>query len=441
MLSYLFKKAPERIASDEPVSPIYFMAGQPVRFLSSAAAMTAEIAVRKVPQLYRITNFVSSAIQSVPWYCEVDNDVVAMEQAGASSIKAINSLLKSPNDSFTATNLQYWIALNLLLYARAHFKVGVSSSGLPNGIYPLAAKYIRGILNNRGTVEKYEYGLNEESKSILPTRRTAEKTGGGVAYAAEISFPSITGLVEYNKTPAAIESITLPIMIIQALMQRAFDTASGHPNVKYIITAEKTLTVQQKEAVKKHLEEAAPGNEDSGNILFLYNTSITVHKLDNDLNDIHSKLPLDDMTRQIAGVFGVPIALLGLGSADAAKYANNYAESRLSFWQDTIVPCYLRPIATGMTAALCPAGARICFDLDDIPALWEGRAKLGQVLGTVPFMTDNEKRATLDFEPIAGGENLPPRPPKESPATDTTVKPDGSAYAPDDGVTNRRPLQ
>jgi len=36
---------------------------------------------------------------------------------------------------------------------------------------------------------------------------------------------------------------------------------------------------------------------------------------------------------------------IGLGSADAAKYANNYGESRLSFWQDTIVPSYLSPIA------------------------------------------------------------------------------------------------
>ena len=111
-------------------------------------------------------------------------------------------------------------------------------------------------------------------------------------------------------------------------MQRALDTASGHPNVKYVITAEKTLTKQQKEALHKHLEEAGPGGENSGNVLFLYNTDVKVHKLDNKLADIHSKSRLDDMTRQIAGVFGVPVALLGLGSADAAKYASNYVESR-----------------------------------------------------------------------------------------------------------------
>ena len=48
-------------------------------------------------------------------------------------------------------------------------------------------------------------------------------------------------------------------------------------------------------------------------MLFLYNTDVKVHKLDNQLGDIHSKLPLDDMTRQIAGVFGVPVAAPGPG--------------------------------------------------------------------------------------------------------------------------------
>ncbi|WP_369529575.1 phage portal protein [Bradyrhizobium elkanii] len=212
-------------------------------------------------------------------------------------------------------------------------------------------------------------------------------------------FPSLSGLVEYNKEPAAIESIAMPIAIINCLMQRALDTASGHPNIKYVITSERTLTRQQKDALVKHLEESGPGEENSGSVLFIYNTDIKVHKLDNELGDIHSKIPLDDMTRQIAGVFGVPIPLLGLGSADAAKYASNYGESRLSFWQDTVVPCYLSPIAAGMTQAICPPGARVSFDLDSIPALWEGRAALGERLSKVNFLITNEKRAILGFEP------------------------------------------
>ena len=427
----LFKKAPERPASDEPVSPVFVMGGQPVRFLSQNAIVAAEVSHRKNPQLFRITNFVATSVQSVPWYCEADPDSIKAEQAGASKVKAINDLLKSPNDTLTSQQLEYWIALNLMLYGRAHFKVGVGSAGTPNGIYPLAAKYTKGVINSRGTVDAYEYGFNND-KVTLPTRRTAEKRGRGEAYAAEISFPSLTGMVEYNKAPAAMESIAKPLAIIEALMQRALDTATGHSNIKYVITAEKTLTKAQKEALEKHLADSAPGQEESGSVLFLYNTAVEVHKLDNDLKDVHSKLPLDDMTRQIAGVFGVPIALLGLGSADSAKYASNYEESRRSFWQDTIAPSYLVPIAAGMTQALCPPGSRIAYDFDSIPAMWQDRAKLGETLSRVNFLTSDEKRGILGFEPNPDipqvmlssgtavsetGDTVPPDPT----ATDTTA--------------------
>jgi hypothetical protein len=398
LLDYFRKAKPDRPPSDEPISPIVVMSGQPVRFLSGAAIMTAEVAQRKSSQLYRITNFIAATVQAVPWYAEPDPDVPASNRAAAGPVKALNDLLKSPNDTTTAENLRYWVALNLMLYARAHFKVGVGSAGQPNGIYPLAAKHIKGVPNGRGSVDKYEYGSGENIIT-LPTRRTAEKTAKGTAYAAEVSFPSLSGLVEYNKAPAAIESIAHPIAIISALMQRALDTSSGHPNVKYVITAERALTRQQRDLLYKHLEQSGPGEEGSGNVLLLFNTEIKVHQLDSKLDDIHSKLPLDDMTRQIAGVFGVPIALLGLGSADAAKYAANYNESRLSFFQDTIIPCYLAPISAGLTQALCPPGARIVFDYDSVPALWDGRAALGERLSRVTFLTTNEKRAILGFPP------------------------------------------
>jgi phage portal protein BeeE len=398
------KKKPDRLDTDEPSSPIYIMRGQSVRFLSGKAIATADVAQRESPQLYRITNFIASSVQSVPWFCEPDPDTKVSEQAQPGKIKAINDLLKSPNDTYTAQQMQYWVALNLMLYARAHFKVGVGTSGTPNGLYPLAAKHVRGVLNTRGVVDKYEYGTGD-NMTTLPSRRTAERGGAiGISYAGEIAFPSLTGLVEYNKAPAAIESLSIPLQIIKALMQRALDTATGHPNVKYVITAEKSITRQQKEALLKHLEESTAGGDSSGEILFLYNTDVKVHTLDNGMSDIHSKLPLDDMTRQIAGVFGVPVALLGLGSADAAKYASNYVESRLSYWQDTVVPCYLVPIAAGMTQAVCPPGARISFDLDAVPALWEGRANLGKTLSQVTFMSNNEKRQILGFEKMTGAE-------------------------------------
>jgi phage portal protein BeeE len=389
------KKAPQRNVSDEPLSPIITIEGQPIRLISTKASMTAEEAQRTIPQLYRVTHLVAASAQAVPWYCEIDPNVPSTEQAPANAVKALNSLLKSPNDSWTPENLRYWMTLNLMLYSRVHFKVGIGTQGLPNGIYPLATKYMKGLTNNRGVIDTYLYGEGTDAEQKFPSRRRASPSE---SYASEISFPSLSGLIEYNKSPAAIESLTYPLVIITCLMQRAHDTASGHPNIKYVVTSEKTLTKQQVEALKSYLSNSGPTEEGSGTVLFLYNTLIQVHPLDNKLSDIHSKIPLDDMTRIIAGVFGVPVALLGLSNADSAKYANNYEQSRLALWQDTIVPTYLAPIAAGMSASLCPYGARIRFDYDAIPALWEGRAKLGESLSKVSFLTTNEKREILGFE-------------------------------------------
>jgi hypothetical protein len=405
------------------MSPIFTIGNQPVRFVSTGAIMTAEEAQRRIPQLYRVTHLVASSAQAVPWFCEKDPNVPASERAAPGAIKAINSLLKSPNDNFTPENLRYWLTLNLMLYSRVHFKVGVGTAGLPNGIYPLATKYMKGIPNSRGTIDTYVYGEGTPQEQKFPSKR---KAAFGESYAAEISFPSLSGLIEYNKSPAAIESLAVPLAIITCLMQRAYDTASGHPNIKYVVTSDKTLTKQQVDALKEHLEKSGPGEDGSGSVLFLYNTKIEVHTLDNKLGDIHSKIPLDDMTRIIAGVFGVPVALLGLSNADSAKYSNNYEQSRLALWQDTVVPNYISPMAAGLSACLCPYGAKVSFDYDAIPALWEGRAKLGQTLSHVNFLTSDEKREILGFEPD------PDLPKLIGSTTSTPIPTDGDTPKPED---------
>jgi phage portal protein BeeE len=424
------KKPPKREVAEEPLSPIFTIAGQPVRVLNPAAITSAEEAQRKCPQLYRVTHLVASSAQALPWFCEVDPEVAKSEQAPPSVIKAITALLKSPNDNFTPQNMRYWMTLNLMLYSRVHFKVGIGTNRLPNGIYPLATKYIKGIPNSRGTIDQYIYGEGTPQEQKFPSKRKAVP---GESYAAEISFPSLSGLVEYNKMPAAIESLMMPISIIMCLMQRAQDTASGHPNIKYVVTSDKTLTKQQVDALKEHLEKSGPSEEGSGTALFLYNTKIEVHQLDNKLGDIHSKIPLDDMTRIIAGVFGVPVALLGLSNADSAKYANNYEQSRLALWQDTVVPIYASPISAGLTASLCPYGCRINFDLDAVPALWEGRATLGRNLSNVNFLTTDEKREVLGFEPD------PDLPKLIGSTTSTPIDTDGETPPEDDKPTDEKP--
>lgn len=404
-LDRLFKARPERGANDAPRSPFRLYGGS--RNLISYKNVVAAEEALEHPIIFRCLNKIASSVQTVKWYCEADPDVPTGEQAGATIIKNINALLRAPNDSLAPDQLKFWMALNYAVYGRAGFKVGISAIDrkTPNGIYPLDMRYLKAVPSDRGTTVKYEYG-SSDNKQTLVTRRASEDGKNGESYAHEIFTPSLAGTQNssavLNKNINALSAIGLPSDVIKNLLQRAIDTATGHFNGKYVVSGEKTMTKPQEAALKEHLEETGTaGGEDSGKILYLPGANIKIDKLDNDLSDIHSKIPLDDMTRIIAGAFGIPLAMMGIGGADAAKFAGNYAESRMAFWADTIVPSYLVPMATGMTVALCPPGARIVFDLDSIDALADSRIARAAKLATVGFLTTTEKRELCGYGPNA----------------------------------------
>ena len=394
-----FQKArPVRSPSAEPPSPVGVWKGTTRQTVTYNEVMTAEAAT-KHPVVFRCLNKVATAVSAIDWRCEYDPKVKQNERPPQKVINAINDMIADPNDAFAADQMRYWMALTFACFGRIPFKVGIGTEKLPNGMYPLDARYVKAILNDRGMIDQYQYGVD---KTTLPARRKVTpdpKKGPQEPYVYEIITPGLSGTAEHGANISALNAIGLPAQVISLLLRRAADTASGHPNTKYIVAAEKTLTKTQRKSLTERIEEGETGDEESGNILFLYNTKVEILKLDNDLSDIHSKMPMDDMARHIAGIFGVPISLLGLGAADGAKFAGNYVESRRSFYEDTIIPGYCSPIATGMTTALCPYGARIVFDLDSIPALGDVRVARAKELSKVDFLDADEKRALCGFPP------------------------------------------
>lgn len=393
------KRKPERPAKDQPASGASLWMGGLRPSVSYRDAISAEQAMVH-PILFRVLHKLATSVASVPWYIEEDPYALITERPRKSVTKALEDLLHCPNDILAEDQLRYWLTLAFACYGRVPMKIGVSTEKVPNGIYGLDPRLVKAKLDNRGIVKAYVYGAPDgQNSETLPTRKVAERADLGQSYGYEISTPNLSGSLEAGKTVTPLQAAGLPADVINLLLRRAADTAAGHPNMKYIITAEKTLTKGQKQAVEEQVKDSEANEEESGHVLFLYNTKIDLHKLDNDLNNIHSKVPLDDMGRIIAGLFGVPVALMGFGASDGAKFAGNFAESRESFWADTIIPMYLNPIATGLTAAICPYGLRVRFDLDAIESLQTARITRAKDLQKVTFLDDDEKRMLCGFEP------------------------------------------
>lgn len=415
------KAAPTRAPSDDPGVPSVYQKGRVV-VITYPDVINAQEAL-KHPVVGRCVDIIAKAVQSVTWFAEEDPDASPDERRdNKRAISSLNSVLRFPNDRMTGENFRYWMTQNYALYARVPFVVGVGAVGGANGLYPLDARLVSAVLDGRGLLSSYEYGTGT-NVTAYPIRRKAN----GAPYLHEIARPRLDGTFTgstYERSNSVLSSIALPAQIITLLLQRAIDTASGHPNTKYIVVAEKTLTKKQKEALADHVENMAPGQDESGNILILYNSNVQVHKLDNSLTDIHSKMPMDDMTRLIAGAMGIPIALVGIGAADAAKFAGNYAESRRVFWADTVIPGYLSPFATGMTHAICPPGVRVRYDYDSIDALRDHNIANAAKLEPVTFLSNDEKRELIGFSPTKQEANTTI--PSKAPSVATPTAPPAS---------------
>lgn len=421
----ILKRRPERKITDDPrPSVIVGRAGTSRTTVSKPAAMSAERAL-KHPVIFRCVIKIAQAVQTVPWIAEADPTVTSGEAVPEAQIKAVQDVLDYPTDEYTPEMMRFWMALNFALHMKVGFKVGMSALDLPNAIYPLMAGQLKTEYDNNARVTGYEYG-DTQNKVRLSTRRAASPNrdlskNPTKPYAFEICAPNLSGDSGNPYQLSPMQALSLPSDIVSMLMQRAHEMAAGTPNTKYIVTGEKQLTQKQEDAITDFIYNSAVGGEESGGILALFNGKIDVTKLDNDLADMHTKIPADDMARHIAGIFGVPISMLGLGGSDAGKFANNYQEGRRAFYEDTIIPGYLIPMQAGMTAGLCPRGVRLRYDVDAIPALREARTVRAKNLESVTFLTVDEKRDLSGFPPLADNQELHvPR----APVTQPQVKPD-----------------
>ena len=392
----------DRKVGDDPVGRFNRWAAGTTRGRTSyAQAMAAEKAMAH-PVTYLCLDKIAKTVASIPWRVELEGE----KQGRKNELAQLAEVFSSPTDHLSGAELRYWMALVFACYGRLPLKVGRSAArnGLPNGLYPLSPPHFRTELDKSGRIKRYVYGVDRASEEALQTSRQARDTkdsAQGRPYAFEIVRPNLNASPLDGGTNAPLIAAGLPAEIITLLMQRAHDTADGTPNLRHIVTSQKPLTRADQNEIAGELEGRRPGDGDGGSLLFLENAELTLHTLDDGVADMHGKIPSDDMARRIAGLFGVPVALLGLGAADGAKFASNYGESRLSFLQDTIAPGYLTPIAEGLSRHVCPEGVRLAFDLDAMPALRDARADRAAKLEKVTFLTDDEKREMCGLPPAS----------------------------------------
>jgi HK97 family phage portal protein len=109
--------------------------------------------------------------------------------------------------------------------------------------------------------------------------------------------------------------------------------------------------------------------------------------------------------REIAFALGVPPMLLGIPGDNTYS---NYVEANRAFYRSTVIP-HAQWIARALTqwfAPLLERDMRLVVDMDSIEALAVERKELWDKLERSTFLSFNEKREALGYQPVTGGDEV-----------------------------------
>ena len=184
---------------------------------------------------------------------------------------------------------------------------------------------------------------------------------------------------------------------MQALLQN-----SARPSGALTTKDDKDLSDDQFHRLKAQIDDQYTGSRNAGRPMLLEGglkwEQMGMSPID--MQIIETKY---SSARDVALALGVPPQLIGIPGDNT--YAN-YAEARLAFWEDTVIPL-VELIAADWNAWLAkPQGVELRPDYDQIPAIAEKRKVMWDMADKATDLTINERRAMKGYEPIEGGDVL-----------------------------------
>jgi len=171
-----------------------------------------------------------------------------------------------------------------------------------------------------------------------------------------------------------------------------------------VLATDKNLDAEQINQLRSMMEENHSGGRNAGKTMVTANglkwTQVAMSPQDMDFNNGKSSA-----ARDISLALGVPPVLLHL-PGDTAY--NNVSEARVAFYQETVIP-EANSIRDELNRRLVPLyGDNLYLDinLDRIEALAPVRNEKWTFINNSSFLTQNEKRAEMGYEPIEGGDMI-----------------------------------
>lgn len=178
---------------------------------------------------------------------------------------------------------------------------------------------------------------------------------------------------------------------------------SARPSGALVLGADSSLSDDQYARLKSQIENQYSGSGNAGRPMLL-DGGLDWRSMGLSPSDMAIIETKYSSARDVSLAFGVPPQLLGIPGDNTYS---NYAEARLSFWEDTIIPL-IAHIQGDFNSwfAMDFEGVRLVPSLDSVPAIVDKKASLWAMADLSMDLTVNERRELKGYEPIEGGDVL-----------------------------------
>ncbi|MEE4154467.1 MAG: phage portal protein [Erythrobacter sp.] len=283
------------------------------------------------------------------------------------------------------------LAAQILLHGNGFIQISKDASGHPIELFALRPDRTKIIAGANGWPIACEYTVAGEARTLplmdeegwpsiitIKAMHPLEDHYGASALAAAAQAITIHNAASaWNK--ALLENAARPSGAL------VYDTGDGAG-----------LTREQFDRLRDELAHAFSGSGNAGRPMLLDGglkwQSMALSPADMDFATLKSAA-----AREIALAFGVPPMLLGLPGDNTYS---NYREANRALWRLTLLPLankLLSAISEGLSSWF--ENASVTIDLDLVPALSEDRERLWKQVSEADFLSRNEKRELLGFEP------------------------------------------
>ncbi len=354
----------------------------------------AEEGYKKNVVAYRCATLVATAASSVPWvlYGEQDNEI---------DRHPLLDLLDHPNPMQDGNAFLESLFIDLQISGNAYVEaVSPRDGSTPSELYILRPDRMKVIPGASGLPQGYEYSVGGKL-----TRWNADPITGRSQILHLKNFHPLNDW--YGMAPLEAALLSVDQHNAAGSWNQALLNQGARPSGALVFSPKDgpaSLTEEQISRLREEMDEHTVGKNQAGRPLILEG-GLDWREMSLSPKDMDWLAGRDAAARDIALAFGVPAQLIGIEGAQT--YAN-MQEARLALYEETILPLLMKTTMAfdHWLAQMFGENLYLDFNRDEISALTMRRDMLWEKLQKVDFLTVNEKRLALGYEPIDGADQL-----------------------------------